>query len=268
MTFSKTTRVILLSAAVLLAGCNTNPVQNNTSADFQRPAADRPVTNRAQARAKAHVDLGMAYYSAGNFGVGLDEARIAMTDDPNYAPAHLLNALLLASLGDQVAAGKSFERASSLAPGDPDINNSYGWFLCLQKRYSEGLRHLEMAVRNPYYQTVTRPLTNSGLCMLLQDKDVEAEPYFRRAVAADPENIQALLNLAAIAYRRSNFEAAHTYLAEVHQRGRATAESLWLGVRVERKRGDRDSEASYASQLKSRFPTSAEYQQLIEGKYE
>lgn len=268
MTFSKTTLLALLSA-VLLSACNTNPVQNNaTSADFQRPAADRPITSDNQRRAKAHTDLGMAYYTAGNYGVGLDEARIAMAYDPNYAPAHHLNALLLASLDDTVAARQSFEKAYSLAPGDPDINNSYGWFLCVQKRYAEGMERLAMAARNPYYNAVTRPLANSGMCLMMQNKDVEAEPYFRRAVAADGDNVQALLNLAAIAYRRGNFEGAHTYLNEVHQRGRATAESLWLGVRVERKREDRVGEASYASQLKSRFPTSTEYQQLIEGKFE
>ena len=267
MTFIKTTLVTLLSAT-LLAACTTNPVQNNTSADFQRPASERPVTSQNQMRAKAHTDLGMAYFSAGNFGVGLDEARIALAYDPDYAPAHQLNGLLLASLNDKVAARQSFERASALAPGDPDINNTYGWFLCVQKRYEEGLERLAMAARNPYYNATTRPLTNSGLCLVMQGKDTEAEPYFRRAVAADPENIQALLNLAAIAFRQKNAEAAHSYLNDVHQRGRATAESLWLGVRVERMRGDRDSEASYESQLKSRYPTSVEYQKLIEGKYE
>jgi len=268
MTFSKPTLVALLSA-VLLAACTSNPAQNNnTSADFQRPAADRPITSQNQQRAKAHTDLGMAYYSAANYGVGLDEARIAIGFDPNYAHAHHLNALLLASLGDKVAARQAFERAYALAPGDPDINNSYGWFLCVEKRFAEGMERLAVASRNPYYGATTRPLTNSGMCLMMQGKDAEAEPYFRRAIAADAGNIQALLNLAAIAYRRNNFEAAHSYLNEVHQRGQATAESLWLGVRVERKRGDRVGADSYASQLKSRFPTSTEYQQMIEGKFE
>jgi type IV pilus assembly protein PilF len=260
--------VLALLAGLTVIGCTTDPVRPSTSAEFQRPAADRPITSEAQQRAKVHTDLGTAYYSSGRFGIALDEARIAMAYDGNYAPAHHLNALILMSLGDVTAARASFERAVQLAPGDPEINNSYGWYLCVQKQYEAGLERLAMAARNPYYDAVTRPLTNSGLCLAAQGRDAEAEDYFRRALLADADNIQALLNLAAIAYRRNNHEAAHAYLNTAHQRGRPTAESLWLGVRVERARGDRDSEASYASQLKSRFPTSPEYQKLIEGNYE
>jgi type IV pilus assembly protein PilF len=260
--------VFALMAALAMVGCTTDPARPTTSAEIQRPAAQRPVTSKAQERAKIHTDLGMAYYTSGRYGTALDEARTALTFDENYAPAHHLNALVLMALGDVATAKRNFERAEQLAPGDPEINNSYGWFLCVQKQYDEGLERLAMSARNPYYDAVTRPLTNSGLCLMAQGKDVAAEDYFRRAVAADANNIQALLNLAAIAYRRKNYEGAHAYLNTAHQRGQATAESLWLGVRVERARNARDAEASYESQLKSRFPTSPEYQKLIEGNYE
>lgn len=262
--------VLALLAAGLLAACTTNPSMPGGGglAEMQRPASQRPVTSEAQRRAKIHTDLGMAYYSAARYGIGMDEARKALAYDSDYAPAHHLNALLLVALDDMATAQRSFERAIALAPGDPEINNSYGWFLCVRKQYEAGLQRLANAARNPYYETPTRPLTNSGLCLAMQGRDAEADEFFRRAVQADPQNEQALLNLAAIAYRRNNYEGAHAYLNTVHQRGQATAESLWLGVLVERARGDRDGEASYASQLKSRFPTSPEYQKLVEGRYE
>jgi len=260
--------VFALLAGLAMVGCTTDPARPTTSAEIQRPAAERPITSEAQQRAKIHTDLGMAYFTSGRYGTALDEARTAIGFDSDYAPAHHLNALVLMGLGDVTTAKLSFERAAQLAPGDPEINNSYGWFLCVQKEYAAGLERLARAARNPYYDAVTRPLTNSGLCMLAQGKDDEAADFFRRALAADGDNIQAMLNLAAIAYRHKNYESAHVYLSHVHQRGRATAESLWLGVRVERARGARDAEASYESQLKSRFPTSPEYQKLIEGNYE
>ena len=253
----------------VLAGCTTNPsALEQTSAADLRPAAERPVVSANQAQAKAHAELGMAYVQAGRLGVALDEARIALAYDETYAPAHHLNGLALIALNDVTAARAAFERAAQLAPGDPEINNSYGWFLCVQKQFDAGVARLEDAARNPYYTTPTRPMTNAGLCRVMQDQPEAAENYFRRAIAYDADNIQALLNLAAIAFRRDNPEAAHAYLNTAHQKARPTAESLWLGVRVERARGDRDTEASYASQLKSRFPTSPEYQKLIEGKYE
>lgn len=253
----------------LLSGCTTNPAAPGSSASMDlRPAAERPVTSDNQARAKIHTDLGMAYVSAQRTGVALDEARIAMAYDNTYAPAHHLHALVLMALNDAASARAAFARADALAPGDPDINNSYGWFLCVQGEVDAGVQMLEQSARNPYYTTPTKPMTNAGLCRMGQGQLEAAEGYFRRAVALDPNNVQAILNLAAVAYRRNNPEAAHAYLNTVHQKTRPTAESLWLGVRVERARNDKETEASYTSQLKSRFPTSPEYQKLIEGKYE
>jgi type IV pilus assembly protein PilF len=43
---------------------------------------------------------------------------------------------------------------------------------------------------------------------------------------------------------------------------------LWLGVRIERRLGDRNSEASYALQLRNRFPDSREARALLAGQYE
>lgn len=263
--------VALLAATLLLSACATTQqqsTQSGGSAMIQRPASDRPVTSDAQAKAKIHADLGMAYLGARRLGVALDEARMALAYDSNYAPAHHVNALVLMALEDSESARISFERATELAPGDPEINNSYGWYLCTRGDYENGIARLERAVRNPYYETPTRPLTNIGLCEVERKNDEAAELAFRRALQADNNNWQALLNLAAVAYRRGNLAAAHAHLNTAHQRGEPSAESLWLGVRVERARGNRDGMESYASQLRRLYPTSREYQMLIEGNFQ
>ena len=259
-----------VAAALMLAACatTTQQAQQGGSAMLQRPASDRPVTSEAQGKAKIHADLSMAYLSARRFGVALDEARMALAYDNDYAPAHHANALVLMALEDAESARLSFERAASLAPGDPEINNSYGWYLCTRGDYENGIARLERAVRNPYYLTPTRPLTNIGLCELARKNEDAADAAFRRALQADNNNRQALLNLAAIAYRRGNLAAAHAHLNTAHQRGEPSAASLWLGVRVERARGNRDGEGSYASQLRRLFPTSREYEMMIEGNYQ
>jgi type IV pilus assembly protein PilF len=50
--------------------------------------------------------------------------------------------------------------------------------------------------------------------------------------------------------------------------GDATAESLWLALRVERKLGERVAETGYANQLRRRFSGSREYQLLQRGEYD
>ena len=44
-------------------------------------------------------------------------------------------------------------------------------------------------------------------------------------------------------------------------------EMLWLFLRIERRLGNRADERSLATQLRRKFPDSAEYQQLLKGSY-
>ncbi|AVR87930.1 type IV pilus biogenesis/stability protein PilW [Thauera aromatica] len=259
------TALVLAVAAVLAAGCATAPVD---TAGPSRPLSDLTPATPAQARARVHVDLGMAYFEIGRYDVALDEAKIALGDSPDYAPAFHLLGLAYMLVEEYAAAGENFERALRLAPGDPDFNNSYGWFLCVRGREREGLERLAVAARNPYYRHPARPLTNAGLCHLrLADEDA-AEAQFQRALQADADNAQALYQLAAIAYRGGRLDQARAHLVRLHQRLEPTPASVWLGLRTERRLGNHDAEASYAAQLRSRFAQSEEYQRMIQGKFE
>lgn len=260
-----------LLAALAVAACGSLPGKQSEavgagSALADRPVADRPPANEAEAKARIHVDLGAAYLQTGNYGVALDEARIALASAPNYAPAYLLIATVYMFLDDQAAARANFDQALGLAPGDPEINNTYGWFLCATGQEKQGLERLAVAMRNPYYSTPANPQVNAGLCHLRLKDEAAAETAFQRAVQLDPANGPAYLQLADIAFRHGRYEVAQRYLTTLHQVGAPSAASVWLGLRTERKLGHREAAASYAQQLKSRFPTSSEYQLLLQGK--
>ena len=252
---------------LLVAGC-AGVTAPPLAGSAQRPASELPTTTDAQAAAKIHVELGTAYFQAQRFGVALDEARLAQSIDPTYAPTYHLLGQVYMFLEDPASARRNFEQAARLAPGDPEINNSYGWFLCAMGEEKRGLERLETVVRNPYYRTPTRPYTNAGLCHLRLGDDASAEAQFLRGAQADPKNALARYHLAAIAYRRGAFDTARHYLAEVHELADPTPDSLWLGVRIERKAGNRDNEQAYAAQLRSRFPTSREYENYSKGQFE
>jgi hypothetical protein len=55
-------------------------------------------------------------------------------------------------------------------------------------------------------------------------------------------------------------------LAELHRQIEPNAESLWLGVRIERKIGDRQAENGHASQLRRKFAGTPEHQALLAGE--
>ncbi|WP_297366079.1 type IV pilus biogenesis/stability protein PilW [Thauera sp.] len=259
---------VVLVAALALGACASAPgVPAGTSAT-SRPMSDTNPVTPADARARVHVELGMAYFEVGRYDVALDEARIALTDSPTYAPAYHLLGLAYMYIEEHEAARENFERALREAPGDPDFNNSYGWFLCSRGQEHEGLERLALAARNPYYRHQTRPLTNAGLCQLRLKDDAAAELQFMRAVQADPENAQALYLLADIAYRGGRYELARSHLIRLHQAHGPSAASAWLGLRTERRLGNADAEASYAAQLSSRFAESDEHKSMNQGKFE
>ncbi|MDX9698561.1 MAG: type IV pilus biogenesis/stability protein PilW [Rhodocyclaceae bacterium] len=259
-----------VTLAAVLGGCTTLPgvADSSTAGGAVRAMSDTPPANAAQARARVSVELGMAYLEVGRFDVALDEARSAMAHDSNYAPAYHLLALVHMFIEENAAARENFLRALRLAPGDPEINNSYGWFQCVHGESEEGLRRLTAAARNPYYRFPGRAYTNAGLCHLRTQTDDAAAEQFRRAVSLDPANAQALYHLAAIAYRSGDYVVARQWLVDLHQRREPTAESVWLGLRTERRLGNRAAEASYAEQLRGRFADSPEYQSMLQGNYE
>jgi type IV pilus assembly protein PilF len=220
-----------------------------------------------RARARIHTELAAGYFELGNMGVALEEVTVAQQADPSYPPIYNVAGLIFAALKDDRRAEENFNRALRLSPGDADINNNYGNYLCQRKRENEGIKHLLIAVQNPLYQTPERSLVNAGVCARRKGDDVAALEFFQRAVTLRPNQPQALYQLAELAFQANNFAAAQGYLRRLAQVAPGTADVLWLGLRVERKLGNAVAEASYAQQLRKNFPDSKEAAALQAGRF-
>jgi len=165
-------------------------------------------------------------------------------------------------------ADSSFRRALSAAPGDPEFNDNYGWFLCTQKRFSEAMPRFAVSVANPYYFNKSYTYTHSGRCLLENNELVQAEIQFSKALEIDSFNREAMYWLAETLYRRGGYQEAYRLLIGYHQKFDPSARSAWLGLRAARKLGERHTEASYAQQLRSRFAGSTENALMMQGRYE
>lgn len=263
--------MLLLSAALVLTGCATTApggrvASGEGSAD--RPMLELPPRNEGEARAKVHVELGTAYFEVARYDVALDEARTALGHSSGYPPAYHLMALVYMFIDDDPAARENFQRALRAAPNDPDFNNSYGWYLCVNGEEEEGLRRLAIASRNPYYRHPTRSYTNAGLCHVRLDQYDLAGEQFRRALALDGGNAVARYQLAVLAYREGDYATARQELVRLHREQEPTPESAWLGVRTERRLGNREAAESYAQQLRGRFGDSPEHAAMMRGDFE
>ena len=254
------TEAILL---LMLAGCaGAPPLQT------EQPQSQQAATSEAGQRAKVHTELGGLYLSQGNLGVALEEARKALAASSSYAPAHSLMGLIHMQMRENAAAEESYERALRLAPNDPEINNSYGWFLCQTGRERRALDLFQIALKSPLYSTPSLAYTNAGICSLRLQDDRAAEEYFMRALRLDPANDRAAYFLADISFRQGRLAQARQYLNELHKRAEPSVETLWLSVRIERRLGERDLEARLSAQLRRRFPDAPETKRMLQGQYD
>ena len=258
--------ILWLAVLAMLGGCAVG--KGGATQSAEQPMSQQTATSDARQRAKVHTELGALYMQRGNMGVALEEARAALSADPNYAPALNVMGLVYMQLHEDRSAETSFEQALALAPGDPEINNSFGWFLCQTGREQRSMQYFMAAIKSPLYATPAMPYTNAGICSLRLKDDRMAEEYFIGALRLDSNNNRALFFLADITYRQGKVAAARQHLSELHKLVEPSPESLWLAVRIERKMGDREAEARFASQLRRKFPGTPEQQKLIQGQYE
>lgn len=257
---------LMIVASLLLVACASPDAGRNTSA--RMPASQESVRNEARSRAKAHTDLGFEYFAQNQLGTALQEAKVALKDDSGYTPAYNLLALVNMSLGENKAAEEAFQRALQLSPGDPEISNNYGWYLCQNKREREAFTYFDTALRNPLYQTPIVALANTAECATQIDQFAQGEAAAKRALELNPDYARVLFIMANLKYKQHQYDAARYYVGEVHRVVAPSAATAWLALRIARQTGNREDEARYMSLLKKKFPDSNEYRLMSEGKPE
>lgn len=248
--------------ATLLLGC----AQNRTRASDADLVTSFDKTD-LQKRASIRLQLAIGYYRQGQMNVALDEIKQALQSDPNSAEAYSMAALIYMDLNESRLAEENFSYAMRLSPNDPDLSNNYGWFLCQNGRAQQSIAYFETALRNKSYQSPGKALSNAGACSLILKDGVAAERYFTEAFRYDPANPMISTNLARINYDRGDFERARFYIDRVIKADALTADVLWLGIKIERKVGDRAAEASLTTQLRRRYPDSIEYAAYQRGAF-
>jgi type IV pilus assembly protein PilF len=255
---------LLAVGAISVSGCVSQPLER----EFHTSQNTMGDESETRVRARIHTELAAGYFELGNMGVALEEVNEALRADSTFGPAYNVAGLIYSELREDKLAEQNFERSVRINPLDSDANNNFGRYLCDRKRADEAIKYFLAALRNPLYQNPDRSYVNAGLCSRRRGDIAGAEDFMLKALKIQPNQPQALYSLADIAYARGSFAEAKTYLARASKVTAPSAELLWLGVRVERKLGDRNSEASYGVQLRKNFPESKEARALIAGQYD
>lgn len=243
------------------------PQQTQLQAQESLPLA-RQGDATVQQRAQLRTDLAVGYYERGQMDVALDELGEAIRLDPANARAYNVYGLVYTFLGENAKAELNFQKGLALAPEDSELRHNWGWYLCTHGRARDAMAEFEKALRNPLYRTPETALVNAGRCAASLGDIKGAENYYRRALANVPNDPNASYGLALLAYKGARYEDARGWVKGAMSRNNAPPETLYLGMCIERNLGDRQSELSYVSQLRNRYPDSAETRAIAAGTCE
>lgn len=242
--------VLGLAALLALGACTTT----NTSGRKRSP----------ERAAQVNAELGASYLRAGNLQRADAKLRRALREDPDNADAHSTFALLNMELAKPETAREHFERALDLQPDSPQIKNNYGTFLCNQGDHDRGIELFLEAADNRLYETPAYAYSNAGRCALNAGREGEARGYLRNALDRNPRLPSALRLSAEVALERGRAERAADYYGRYLQVAEQNADTLWLGVRIERALGNRQAAEEYGIELLRNHRDSRQAQRFLD----
>lgn len=247
---------IALCFAALFSGCASKSDSGTGASQAEiLTESDEPDTRK---RARIRLELAVGYFEQGQTTVALDELKQSLSADPNFSDAHNLRGLIYMRLNDPRLAEESFKRALVINPRDPNVLHNYGWMLCQQARFTESQQALSQAIASPLYGGRAKSWMAQGLCQVKAGQAAQGEASLIKSYELDPSNPVTGFNLASLFYQRNEFARAQFYVRRLNNSEFANAESLWLGVKVERRMENRDAMQQLVVQLKKRFGQSRE----------
>lgn len=262
-----TQRLLPLGALFLclfyFSGCA--PLKPNAGADSEllTPSEESEVRRRARIR----LELASNYFESGQTNVALDEIRQALNTDPLYADAHNLLGLIYMRLNEYAKSEESFIRALDLRPSDASILHNKAWLLCLQKKYPESDESFIQVLASTTYAAKSKTLMAQGLCQARAGKEEEAEKTLLRSYELDAGNPVVAYHLSGLLFRRNEVIKAQFYIRRLNNSELSNAETLWLGIQVERALDNTIAMKQLADQLRKRFPDSREQLLYKEGAF-
>ena len=274
--FARSTRWMRAALAVAglaagLAGCVTtgappkSPYHANNDDDI-KTASDQTNADRLY---NTRMELAQAYLGRNQPNDALDQVKQALQAKPDTPAAYGLRGLIYGALGDTEKADESFHRAMQLAPHDGDLMHNYGWYLCQQRRFDDADAQFKRVIAEPSYRSASRTLLVEGICQQRAGKSQDAERTLSHAYELDPANPTIAVNLSEVLYRNGQYERARFYIRRVNNRQElASAQTLWLAVRIEHKLGQAEQVKAMGAQLGDRFPDSPEASLYEKGKFD
>jgi type IV pilus assembly protein PilF len=259
--------LILIVGLSSVIGCASKSETVGTIANRSEIVTDSDESSDRK-RARIRLELALGYLEQGKTSIALDELKQAIAADINFADAYSLRGVIYMRLNNFGFAEESFNIALSLSPNDAKIFHNLGWLKCQQTAYPMALRYFAQALANPTYLERAKTFMAQGLCQVREGKLSEAEQSLLKSYEYDAGNPVTGYNLAKVLFQKGDYVRAQFYIRRLNNSELANAESLWLGIKVERRLANNDASQQLATQLEKRFSSSREAAALRSGAFD
>jgi len=217
--------------------------------------------------AAVNTELALAYMREGNLKAAREKIDKALQQDARTANTQMAAGFVYDKLGDKKKALSHFEQAVKLGGKDnPDVVANAAVYFCMNGEPKRGEQYMLQAAASPLNARPYVAYTNAGLCARGDGRPKDAEQSFRKALARNPKQPDALMQMAELAQEAGNGLQARAFLERYTDVAPVTAATLWLGRNIELGLGDAAQAARYSQRLKNEFPTSEETSRLFEAE--
>ncbi len=245
----------VFSGSITLSGC-AGPGGSSQARAMQDDIITESDESAERKRARIRVELALGYLEQGKTTIALDEIKQAIQIDPGYSDAFSLRGLIYMRLNDYGIAEESFNKALSLKPRDSNVLHNMGWLKCQDGRYQQSMDYFNQALANPLYRERAKTHMAQGLCQIKAGQLPEAEASLIKSYEYDAGNPVTGYNLSNVLFQRKEYVRAQFYIRRLNNTDLANAESLWLGIKIERRMANLEAMNQLAMQLVKRFPQS------------
>lgn len=216
---------------------------------------------RAQPQKAADINaqLGLRYMEQGNYKVALEKLERALEFNSRHAQAHHYLGVLYERLGQYDDADEHYRDALSYSD-ESAIRNNYGVFLCSRGKYDAAEKQFLAVLKDPMYPAREGVYENLGMCLAKKPDLEKADTYLRKGLSINAKMHKSLLAMAQVKFAQGEYLRARAYLQRylAEKNVSHTAQSLWLGIQIERRLGDQNAVASYGVLLRNKFADSEE----------
>lgn len=238
-------RISFFIVIMMLSACATDPVGRFGGGNMD-------------AASRANAKLGLGYMMQGNNELALMKLKKALVQDDKNEDAHHYIAELYNRLDDKENADRHYKLALEEKPNSTSILNNYGVFLCRYHRFEESLAVFEKVLKDPLFKSKAQTYENMGLCAIQQGNIKTAEDSFRKALRFNARLEKSLLHLAQLSFDNQSFLSSYAFYQRYLEVGKQTPQSLWLGILLEKRKGNKNAISSFSLVLKNKFPLSKE----------